>query len=160
MRTLIAISLAGVAAVAALPVQAQVYATSVVAAIPDPGGKVPAFNAVPGAGETTWSNGLAQGVLVHGQSYNYCVSIGSGTAKGSATVSFKISRGKSVIQSDTIIKSSKFTVGGDSVWYYCSGYMVLPDSPGPATLTGQVEYYPTGETKGVASRTSASVLLQ
>ena len=53
-----------------IPARAQVFVTSVTAAIPDPNGKVPGFNLVPGAGIENWSNGVAQAVLMHGHSYN------------------------------------------------------------------------------------------
>jgi len=142
------------------PAQAQVYATSIVATHPDPDGKVPAFNVVPGAGIPTWSNGLAQAVLTHGQSYNYCVSLGSAAAKGSADVSFRITRGKTVIQSATIITAKDFKVGPNGIWYYCSGYRVLPKSPGAATLTGIVGYKATGSTVPTNSVVNVAVLLR
>lgn len=142
------------------PAQAQVYATSIVATHPDPGGKVPAFNVVPGAEIATWSNGLAQAVLTHGQSYNYCVSLGSAVAKGSANVSFRITRGKTVIQSATIIAAKDFKVGPNGVWYYCSGYRVLPKSPGVATLTGIVGYIASGSTVPTNSVVNVAVLLR
>jgi hypothetical protein len=142
------------------PAQAQVYATSIVATHPDPEGKVPAFNVVPGAGIATWSNGLAQAVLTHGQYYNYCVSLGSAAAKGSANVSYRITRGKTVIQSATIITAKAFKVGPNGVWYYCSGYRVLPSSPGPATLTGIVGYIASGSTTPTNSIVNVGVLLR
>ena len=149
-----------VAVTAATPAQSQVYATSITATHPDPDGKVPAFNVVPGAGIQTWSDGLAQAVLTHGQYYNYCVSLGSGAAKGSADVYFRITRGKTVIQSATIIKAKDFPVGPNGIWYFCSGYRVLPRSPGAATLIGEVAYKANGSTVPVNSLVSASVLLR
>ena len=77
MRIAPSIILAAFATMAALPASAQVFVTGITAAVPDPPGKVPAFNAVPGAGITTWSNGVAQAVLTAGQTYNYCVSAAS-----------------------------------------------------------------------------------
>jgi hypothetical protein len=145
---------------AATPACAQVYATSVTASLPDANGKVPAFNVVPGSAISTWSIGLAQAVLTHGQAYNYCVSLGSGTASGKASVAFSIARGATTIQSATIIAAKDFSVGPNGVWYYCSGYMALPNSPGTATLTGTVSYQATGATKSVKSKVFSSVLLQ
>ncbi len=140
--------------------QAQVVVTSVTASFPDGGGKVPAFNVVPGAEIPTWSIGLAQGVLAHGQSYNYCVSLASANVKGKASVSFRISRGTTTIQSAVIIPASKFSVGPNGVWYYCSGYKALPNSPGAANLTGTVAFIATGATKPVVSHTTAAIVLQ
>jgi hypothetical protein len=140
--------------------RAQVYATSVTAAHPDGAGKVPAFNAVPGAAIASWSNGLAQGVLVHGQLYNYCVSVASGAAAGTATVSFKIVRASKIVQSKTIIAAKDFKVGANGVWYYCSGYLTLPNSPGAAQLIGDVTYKANAAKTAVTSQTASSVLLR
>jgi hypothetical protein len=146
--------------IAQAPVQAQVYVTSIVATHPDPEGKVPAFNVVPGSGIATWSNGLALAVLTHGQSYNYCVSLGSAVARGAAAVSYKITRPGVVIQSAIIIAAKDFKVGPNGIWYYCSGYKVLPKSPGPATLTGIVGYKATGSTVATNSIINVPVLLR
>ena len=146
--------------VGGVPRLARKSSTSITAAIPDPNGKVPAFNAVPGAGINNWSNGWAQAVLVAGQAYNYCISIGSGVAQGKATVSYKISRGAAQIQSGTIIKASQYKVGPNGIWYFCSGYTVLPSSPGTATLTGTVAYTANGSKKPVSSKLAVPILLQ
>lgn len=138
----------------------QVLPTSVTASFPDPNGKVPGFNLVPGAGITNWSNSLALAVLTHGNSYNYCVSLGSGNSTGKATVSFKLTRGTTVIQSKVIIPASKFSVGPNGVWYFCSGYLQLPSSPGPATLAGLVAFTANGGTKPVTTKIAYPVLLQ
>lgn len=145
---------------AVLPARAQVYVTSITASFPDPNTKVPAFNAVPGAGIPTWSIGLAQAVLVHGQSYNYCVSLASNTASGRASVAFKITRGKTVIQSATIVAAKDFILGNNGVWYLCPGYTTLPSSPGAAILTGTVVYKAAGATKPTDARLSVPILLQ
>lgn len=153
-------ALAVLAAAAAPAVHGQVLATSITASFPDPNGKVPGFNLVPGAGIANWSNSLAQAVLTHGSYYNYCVSLGSGNVTGKATVSFKLARGATVIQSKVIIPASKFSVGANGVWYYCSGYLQLPSSPGIATLSGIVAFKATGSTKPVTSKVAYPVLLQ
>jgi hypothetical protein len=160
MRLALALPVAALALAAALPApaHAQLYATGISASFPDPNGKVPAFNAVPGAGIQTWSIGYAQAVLVHGHAYNYCVSLGSGTATGKANIAYKITRGKTVIQTHSILK--QLTIGSNGIWYECSGYTVVPNSPGPATLTGTTAYFATGSTKPVTSKVSSSVLIQ
>ena len=140
--------------------QAQVVVTSVTASFPDSAQKVPALNAVPGAAIPTFSDGLAQGVLTHGQFYSYCVSLASATATGKATVSYRISRGATTIQAATIIPSSKFSVSSNGIWYWCSGYKALPNSPGAANLSGTVAFIATGATKPVVSHTTAAILLQ
>jgi hypothetical protein len=160
MRNFIAVPLVAVALAAAAPAEAQVYVTGITASFPDPNGKVPAFNAVPGAGIATWSYGLAQAVLSQGQAYEYCVSLGTATAGGKASVAYKITRGSTVIKAYTIIKSADFSVGSNGVYYLCSGYQTLPSSPGAAMLTGIVGYTATGSTKVVQSKLSVPILLQ
>jgi hypothetical protein len=88
------------------------------------------------------------------------VSLGSATVSGTAGVYFSIVRGSTVIQSKTIIKPKDFTVGSDGVWNFCAGFMTLPNSPGAATLKGEVAYYPTGSTVPTKSFISVPVLLQ
>jgi len=154
----IALTLA--ALLASAPASAQMFVTSITAAIPDPAGKVPAFNVVPGAEIETWSNGLANAVLTHGQYYNYCISIASAIANGKADVTFKIARGATNIQSGTIIAANKFSVGANSIWYYCSGYTLLPKSPGAATLSGIVSYTAKDSSTPVVSKLEVPVLLK
>ena len=151
---------AALALCASLSAQAQVVPTSVTAASPDPNGKVPGFNLVPGAGIANWANGLAQAVLVHGNYYNFCVSLASATANGQATVSYAVMRGKARLLSKVIIKGSQLPVGSDSVWYFCSGYTQIPNSPGNATLVGTVSYLATGSTKPAIAKTTTQVFLQ
>ncbi len=161
MRISAVLLLSSIATMAAANLaQAQVYATSITAARPDGAGKVPAFNAVPGAAIPSWSNGLAQGVLMHGQLYNYCVSLASGAAAGTAAVSFKIVRGSKVVQSKTIIAAKDFKVGANGIWYYCSGYLTLPNSPGVAQLIGDVTYKGTAAKTAVISQVASSILLR
>jgi hypothetical protein len=160
MRIVPSVILAAFATMAAVPASAQVFVTGITAAVPDPNGKVPAFNVVPGAGIATWSNGIAQAVLTGGQSYNYCVSAASAIASGKASLSFRILRGTEVIQSSTIIKEKDFKVGSNGTWYFCSGYLSLPDSPGAAKLTAIMNYTPSGSTTPLKVELSTPVLLQ
>jgi uncharacterized protein GlcG (DUF336 family) len=159
MRLIIALPLAAMA-LAAAPAKAQLYVTGVTATFPDPNGKVPAFNAVPGAGIPTVSNGFAQAVLTHGQSYNYCVTLASADTQGKAQVGFSLKRGATVIQSHVIVKEANYAVSPNGVWLYCSGYLAVPDSPGKATLTGSVIYLANGSKKSVTSRVSVAVVIE
>ena len=146
----------------AVSAHAQMLVTSITASFPDLAGKVPGFNLVPGAGIANWSIGLAQGVLTSGQQYNYCVSLASGsaTASGSAKVSYKITRGSTVIQTATIITAAQFPVGPNGVWYLCSGHQVLPSSPGAALLTASVAYKANGSATSVTSKQSVPGILK
>ena len=156
----VSIAALGVAAVLPSVARAQVYATSVTASFPDANGKVPALNAVPGAGIDNWAMGLAQAVLTQGHIYNYCVSLGSGNVGGKASVSYSIKQGSTVVQSGTIIDSKHYQVGANGIWYFCSGYTKLPVSPGVATLTATVAFTATGTKKPVQTKTSTQILLQ
>ena len=147
-------------ALGAVPATAQVFVTSIIATNPDPNGKLPGGNLVADPNYPNWTNGYPQSVLVVGQSYEYCVSVASGRANGSASVAYAIVRGKTVIQQDTFIEPSQFPVGKGGVWYWCAGYHELPDSPGKATLEATVVYTPNGETTSQKSEISVPVLLQ
>ncbi len=156
----IGFALVGLALAASAPAHAQVFVTSVTAAIPDSAGKVPGFNKVPGSAIENWANGVAQVVLVHGQSYNYCVSLGTSAAKGTAGVTFTIAHKSAVVQTGVIIPPGGLSLAADQIMYVCSGYTALPDSPGKATLTGTVSYTPTGKTKAVVSKLTTGVVLK
>jgi hypothetical protein len=159
MRLVIAMPLMALA-LAATPAKAQLYVTGVIATTPDPNGKVPAFNAVSGAGIATLSTGFPQAVLTHGQSYDYCVNLASANTSGHGQVSFSLKRGATVIQSAVIVKRKDYSVGPNGVWFYCSGYLAVPDSPGAATLTGSVNYVATGSTKHVTSHVAVQVVIE
>ena len=145
---------------AAAAAQAQVYVTSVTAAIPDANGKVPDFNKVPGSAIQNWANGVAQVVLMHGQSYNYCVSAGAAKANGTVGVTYTIARNSTVIQAGTIVAPGGEPVGPGSIFYVCSGYTVLPDSPGRATLSGVVTYTPSNGGKATDSQLRTNLVLK
>ena len=79
---------------------------------------------------------------------------------GSAKVSYKITRGSTVIQTATIITAAQFPVGPNGVWYLCSGHQVLPSSPGAALLTASVAYKANGSATSVTSKQSVPVILK
>jgi hypothetical protein len=154
---------AAVAAMAALispaaEAASPVFVTGIQATVPDPNGKVPAFNAVPGAGIETWSNGVAQAVLTGGQYYEYCISVASAKAKGTGSIVYQIVHGHTVVQSDTVIDT--FPIGSQGVWYFCAGYHQLPASPGPANLVATLTYTPKNGGSPQQASLSVPVLLQ
>jgi hypothetical protein len=160
MRILLAASACALALVSAHPARAQLFVTGVSANFPDGGGKLPGFNKVAGAAIPSWSSGLALGILNHGQSYEYCVSLASGYAKGTATVAYSITRGATAIQSAVIIADKDYSVVANGVWYWCAGYHVLPTSPGFAQLTATVTYTPTGSTNHIVNHLSVPLVLR
>ena len=147
-------------ALVAATVHAQVFVTSVTAAIPDANGKVPGFNKVPGSAIQNWANGVAQVVLTHGQSYNYCVSAGAAKANGTVGVTYTIARNSTVIQAGTIVPPGGEPVSPGSIFYVCSGYTALPDSPGRATLSGVVTYTPSNGGKATDSQLRTNLVLK
>lgn len=168
MKNALAHAAVAMALVAAMPAAGQdetfsaktpaVFVTGIMASVPDPNGKVPTLDTYPGAGINTWSDGRAQAVLTGGDYYEYCVSVASGpTANGTGSIAYKITRGKTVIQTATAISS--FTIGPDGIWYYCAGYHQLPKSPGAADLVGTLTYTPASGSPQKASL-SIKVLLR
>jgi hypothetical protein len=86
--------------------------------------------------------------------------LGSGKANGTAGVTFTIERGTTVVQTGVIVAPGGLAVGRNGIWYLCSGYTALPDSPGKATLTGTVTYTTKAGGKTTESEVRSSVELQ
>jgi hypothetical protein len=121
----------------------------------DPNGKVPALNAVPGAGVSNLSLAFPVTVLNHGTRYVYSVVLQDFNFTGSATVSFKLTQvqsGKTVTLDSSTIKT--FTTAPGNVWIWVTTGAAIPNSPGVATLTGYVKYGTTTTT------TKTTVVLQ
>jgi len=120
------------AALAATPV---VVPNFILATYPDPNGKVPVLNGVPGAGVTNLDVGFPTSLLTHGKFYEYIVGFSDTTFSGNCTVSYKLTQiqaGKTVTL-DTASKSVA-TTPGDWAWAFVG--KPIPASPGLATLTG------------------------
>jgi hypothetical protein len=142
----------------ALAAAQKVFVTGILASFPDPNGKVPALDVVPGAGIDTWSDGLALGVLTANQYYEYCVSVASAKVKGTGSIVYAITRGHTVIQTDTVVDT--FKMGNQGVWYFCAGYHQLPSSPGPASMVATLTYTPKNGDPPEQESLSIPVLLQ
>src|ERR1700676_3652356 len=76
---------------AAIPT--AVMANFIAAGAPDPNGKVPALNAVPGAGVANVSMAMPVAVLMHGKVYAYLLSSQNVTFKGTCTDSYLLTQG-------------------------------------------------------------------
>lgn len=152
MKIALANAALAMALVAAMPATAQdetaraktpvALLTGIWVTIPDKNGKVPNYDDVPGSAIATFSDGFPQAFLTGGNYYEYCVTVASSnSAGGTGSIAYKITRGKTVIQTATVVSS--FKIGPDGVWYWCAGYQQLPKSPGAATITATMTYTPT-----------------
>jgi hypothetical protein len=166
MTFTLAITAAALALAVAMPAAGQdegpqakaptIFVTGVMVTLPS-NNVVPTLNTYPGANIRTWSDGWSQAVLTGGDSYEYCVSVASATASGTGSIAYKIVRGKTVIQTATVIDS--FPVGSDGIWYYCAGYQQLPKSPGAANVVATFTNKPSSGSPEKASL-SIKVLLK
>ena len=118
------------------------YITSVVAGAPDPNGKVPAFNAVPGAGTSAFSEATPQAILNHGSVYVVCITMQNNNVSASTAWSYKliqtISGTRTIVLQGTVAKGAPLS--GNGLYAYCTSTKAIPDSPGPATLMGSIIY--------------------
>jgi hypothetical protein len=143
MRTMFSLPVMAMAFAAAAPAFAAAppgYITSVTVGTPDPNGKVPNFNAVPGSGVGNWSIADPLAILTHGSPYEYCVTLQDANFTGDAEVSYRITQGTVVVQSGVINKKFSAAPG---VWAWCIGSSPLPNLPGSATLEGIVSFKTT-----------------
>jgi hypothetical protein len=120
-----------------LAVQPGVMANFIAVGLVDPQGRVPAINAVPGAGVQNLAVALPTSVLQHGTSYEYVLSSQNVTFKGTCIDSYTLSRGK-VILDHKVIRTYACAPGNE--WEWAAVGKAIPNSPGPATLTGTVTY--------------------
>ena len=114
------------------------YIAFVVAGTPD--AKLPAFNPVAGA-----TNNVAianpTDVLAIGQVYTYAVWSHDVTVTGTCVTSYTLSQTISGVRTvlDThVIKRYNCSPGTD--WFWVSNGKAIPNSPGPALLTGTVKF--------------------
>lgn len=107
----------------------------------DPNGKVPAINAVPGAGVLNLGLSFPQTFLTHGTTYWYLVALSDYNFTGTCVVSFKLTQvqGATTVTLDSgTIKS--FSCSKNTNWAWTVLGKPIPNSPGLATLTGSVKY--------------------
>jgi hypothetical protein len=124
------------------PAAAGVMSTFLVAGALDPNGKVPALNAVPGAGVPNVAVAFPTVVLTHGTQYAYTLGSQNTTYSGSCADTYKLTQvesGKTVTLDSGTIGSSYDCAVGDSFYWYTYGKPV-PNKPGLATLTGTIAY--------------------
>ena len=108
---------------------------------PDPNGKVPAANAVPGSGVNNLDISFPLLLLTHGDSYVFTIALQdidfTGTCQASYTLT-QIQLNKTVTLDSA--KDAGFSCGPATIWFWTFTGKPIPDFPGPATLTGTVTY--------------------
>jgi hypothetical protein len=148
-----AISAAPVLAATATP---GVLAAFIAAGPVDPNGKVPAINAVAGAGVSNRSEAFPVAVLQHGSAYTFLLASQNTTYAGTCKDSFTLTQGSGaskVTLAHGVIKGS-YSCAAGTTWAWDINSAAIPDSPGLATLTGIVTY---GASRAI---TKTTVLIQ
>lgn len=126
----------------AFAAEASMYVDYVAASLPDPAGKVPSFDTVPGAAIDTESIGVPLSVVSAGGKYIYNVAWQDGTFKGTCYASFKVT--KLVGTTTKVLLTAKTpniscTPGGQYLWGFADGALPTNET-GAATLTGSLHY--------------------
>lgn len=137
-------------------VATDVMATFIVAGAIDPNHKVPALNAVQGAGVANVAVAFPIAVLKHGTQYIYTLGSQNTTFAGTCQDTYKLTQvqnGKVVTLDSGVIVNS-YNCTANTVWFWYISGNPVPDAPGIATLTGTISY----GTKKVS--TKLTVLIQ
>jgi hypothetical protein len=108
---------------------------------PDPNGKVPTIDGVPGSGVTNYDIAQSVAVLTHGAPYVFSIALQDVNFTGTCQVSYTLTQ----IQFNKAVtldsgKNSSFACNPGSLWLFAFEGKAIPDFPGPATLTGTVTY--------------------
>jgi len=129
------------------------YIAFVVAGAPDPA--LPAFNAVAGASVNNVAIANPTTILSVGQTYLYSVWSHDVTVSGTCQTSYQLSQTKGGVK--TLLDShliKKYNCAPGTDWLWVTGGSAIPNSPGPAELTGIVKF------GGTAIRFNVPVLIQ
>jgi hypothetical protein len=150
MRAFVAVPLAAALSAAVVPpaiaedtiTAPPGYVTSMTAGQPDPNGKVPAYNAVPGAGVDNFSVAATQAVLTHGLVYTFSISLQDSTYTGNVEVYCEITQ-KIGTKTTVLVKqiiNKQFASSPGNYWLWSINGPAIPNSPGAATLTGFAKF--------------------
>lgn len=138
MRILITVAALSLTPLAAWAQLAPGYITGVTIGAIDPNGKVPAVNAVPGAGVGNWDDSFPLAVLTHGVAYVVSVTSAVGSYSGTCEASYILTSASGTRLVSGKIKS--FTCSQGTVWAWDIYTKALPDVTGPAKLTGVMKF--------------------
>lgn len=128
-----------------------VIANFITAGAPDPRGKVPALDAVAGAGVSNITMASPIAILQHGRVYTYLMTSQNIAFKGICTDSYVLQRGAVVLGRGQI---HTYDCAPGTYWQWAINGRTIPNSPGLATLTGTVTY------GGKKATTSTTVLIR
>lgn len=135
-------------AVVALP---GVIANFITAGTPDPKGRVPALDAVAGAGVQNITMASPLAILQHGRVYTLILTSQNNTFRGVCADSYTLKRGTAILASGKI---HNYDCQPGTYWQWAVNSRVIPNRPGLATLTGTVTY------GGKTATTTATVLIK
>lgn len=126
---------------AAFAAEAPVYALLVTAGQPDPNHVVPAFNALTSSGVANLDIPVPLAILEHGQAYDVLVESQNGSYHGTCIDSFTLTQEKSG-KAVTLLSGEihKYSCEQGQYWGWYTVTKAIPNSPGPATLTGIIKY--------------------
>jgi hypothetical protein len=123
------------------PGDGTIVVTSITAGETDPNGKVPTLNGVAGAGTNNWDIAIPTGILVNGRAYTYAIAFQDIGYSGHCSASYKLTQGAGA-NKVTLDAGSMLSTTCSAGYLYMTGApgRVMPDSPGPAMLTGTVVF--------------------
>jgi hypothetical protein len=132
-------------------INTDVMTAFVSAGLVDPNKKIPTLNGVPGAGVNNLDIAMPLTALTHGTSYTYTVALQDQGFTGTCEASYKLTQVQAgtTVTLDSVTPHSFACAPGDTFAWAWVG-KAIPDSPGPATLTGIVTY---GSRKATSSTT-------
>jgi hypothetical protein len=95
------------------------FPTSITAGLPDPAGKVPTINGVPGSQVENLDVAFPLALLTHGNRYVYSVTVQDNSYSGLCTVSYALTQlqnGKKVTLDSAVI--TKFKTAPGNIWLW------------------------------------------
>ncbi len=132
------------------------YVTAIVAGQPDPNGKVPSYDSVPGAGVDSMAVAATQAVLTHGLVYCISIALQDATYTGDVAVEYTITQ-KVGSKTTTLVKqviNKKFSSSPGNYWLWAIYSPAIPNKPGAASLNGYAKFGST------TVKLSAPILIQ
>jgi hypothetical protein len=133
---------ASAAILAAFPASAQTPGRILYAVIgaTDPNNKVPALDAVPGAGISNVSVALPVDILLPGVSYTVVFGVQNLGFNGTCTASYILGAGANGEQVISNYYTEPYTCAAHSIWTFPFPVGAIPNIPGPALLTATVQF--------------------
>jgi hypothetical protein len=128
-----------------------VIANFITVGTPDPKGRIPVIDGVPGAGVQNIAIASPLGILQHGHVYTVIVTSQNNTFKGVCSDSYVLKRGTTVLASGRI---HTYDCQPGTYWEWEANTPAIPNKPGLATLTGTVTY------GGKTATTTSTVLIK